>query len=63
MLLGGHAVTPVDWWSQQWVQDRILRKLREASTGPDPAASTAVAPAGAGGAATPAAPAAARPKG
>ena len=31
MLLGGHAVTPVDWWSEQWVQDRVLRKLREAS--------------------------------
>ena len=31
MLLGGHPVTPIDWWSQQWVQDRVLRKLREAS--------------------------------
>ncbi len=30
MLLGGHAITPIDWWSSQWVQDRILRKLREA---------------------------------
>jgi murein DD-endopeptidase MepM/ murein hydrolase activator NlpD len=30
MLLGGHAVTPVDWWSSQWVQDRITRKLTEA---------------------------------
>jgi murein DD-endopeptidase MepM/ murein hydrolase activator NlpD len=30
MLVGGQAVTPVDWWSQQWVQDRILRKFREA---------------------------------
>ncbi|HEX6999095.1 MAG TPA: M23 family metallopeptidase [Gammaproteobacteria bacterium] len=30
MLLNGHAVTPVDWWSEQWVQDRITRKLREA---------------------------------
>ena len=30
MLLGGHAVTPVDWWSTQWVEDRVLRKLREA---------------------------------
>jgi murein DD-endopeptidase MepM/ murein hydrolase activator NlpD len=44
MLLGGHPVTPVDWWSEQWVQDRVLRKLREASTGPAPAA-TAAAPA------------------
>ncbi|MFT3907760.1 MAG: M23 family metallopeptidase [Steroidobacteraceae bacterium] len=30
MLVGGHAVTPVDWWSAQWVQDRILRKLGDA---------------------------------
>ncbi|HEY8521178.1 MAG TPA: M23 family metallopeptidase [Gammaproteobacteria bacterium] len=30
MLLNGNAVTPVDWWSAQWVQDRITRKLREA---------------------------------
>lgn len=30
MLLGGRAVTPIDWWSTQWVEDRILRKLREA---------------------------------
>ena len=30
MLLHGQAITPVDWWSRQWVEDRILRKLREA---------------------------------
>ena len=30
MLLAGRAITPIDWWSQQWVEDRILRKLREA---------------------------------
>jgi murein DD-endopeptidase MepM/ murein hydrolase activator NlpD len=29
-LLGGNAVTPIDWWSGKWVQDRITRKLREA---------------------------------
>ena len=34
MLLNGHAVTPVDWWSGQWVEDRILRKLREAGDPP-----------------------------
>jgi len=33
MLLGGHAVTPIDWWSQQWIEDRIVRKLRQASPG------------------------------
>src|SRR5690606_38945223 len=30
MLLGGQAITPIDWWSAQWVEDRIMRKLREA---------------------------------
>ena len=30
MLLGGRAVTPIDWWSAQWVEDRITRKLRDA---------------------------------
>jgi murein DD-endopeptidase MepM/ murein hydrolase activator NlpD len=30
MLLGGRAVTPIDWWSAQWVADRITRKLTEA---------------------------------
>jgi len=30
MLLGGNAITPIDWWSAQWVQDRILRKLSDA---------------------------------
>jgi hypothetical protein len=49
----------VDWWSEQWVQDRVLRKLREASTGPAPAAVTATV---AGAAATPAAPPAPAPR-
>jgi murein DD-endopeptidase MepM/ murein hydrolase activator NlpD len=30
MLLSGNAITPIDWWSAQWVQDRVLRKLSEA---------------------------------
>jgi murein DD-endopeptidase MepM/ murein hydrolase activator NlpD len=33
MLVHGHPVTPVDWWSVQWIEDRILRKLREAGAG------------------------------
>ena len=33
MLLGGRAVTPIDWWSAQWVADRITLKLREAGAG------------------------------
>jgi murein DD-endopeptidase MepM/ murein hydrolase activator NlpD len=42
MLLGGNAITPIDWWSTQWVEDRITRKLREAGTAP--AAPTAAPP-------------------
>jgi len=34
MLLGGNAITPIDWWSAQWVQDRILRKLADAGLAP-----------------------------
>jgi murein DD-endopeptidase MepM/ murein hydrolase activator NlpD len=30
MIVGGQQVTPVDWWSAQWMQDRVLRKIREA---------------------------------
>ena len=33
MLVHGRAVSPVDWWSTQWVEDRITRKLRAASAG------------------------------
>jgi murein DD-endopeptidase MepM/ murein hydrolase activator NlpD len=38
MLLEGNAVTPIDWWSAQWVQDRITRKLVEAGAVPNAAA-------------------------
>jgi murein DD-endopeptidase MepM/ murein hydrolase activator NlpD len=34
MLLGGNAITPIDWWSPKWVEDRILRKIRDAG-GPE----------------------------
>jgi hypothetical protein len=34
MLLGGHPVTPIDWWSPQWIEDRIMRKLRQAGASP-----------------------------
>ena len=33
VLLGGRAITPIDWWSAQWVEDRMTRKLREAGAG------------------------------
>jgi murein DD-endopeptidase MepM/ murein hydrolase activator NlpD len=38
MLLEGNAVTPIDWWSAQWLQDRITRKLVEAGAAPSSAA-------------------------
>ena len=31
MLVGGEQVSPVDWWSAQWMQDRVLRKITAAS--------------------------------
>ena len=34
MLLHGQPVTPVEWWDEHWIEDRILRKLREAPAGP-----------------------------
>lgn len=46
MLLNGNAVTPIDWWSAQWVEDRILRKFREAEPiAPAPAPAPTPAPA------------------
>ena len=30
ILLNGRAVTPIDWWRRQWVEDRIMRKIDEA---------------------------------
>jgi murein DD-endopeptidase MepM/ murein hydrolase activator NlpD len=27
MLVGGQQVTPVDWWSRQWYEDRVRRKI------------------------------------
>jgi murein DD-endopeptidase MepM/ murein hydrolase activator NlpD len=29
MLVNGQMVNPVEWWDAHWIQDRILRKLRE----------------------------------
>ena len=33
MLVNGQMVNPVEWWDAHWIQDRILRKLHEASGG------------------------------
>jgi len=30
MLVGGEQITPVDWWSAQWMQDRVRRKIMAA---------------------------------
>jgi hypothetical protein len=46
MLVSGEQVTPVDWWSKQWLEDRVLRKLREAGAPAQPATDTTAAPAG-----------------
>ena len=35
MLVGGQQVTPVDWWSAQWMQDRVLRKIAAAGGASD----------------------------
>jgi murein DD-endopeptidase MepM/ murein hydrolase activator NlpD len=48
MLLGGNAITPVDWWSVQWVEDRIMRKIREAGSAAAPATPAAGTAGGAG---------------
>jgi murein DD-endopeptidase MepM/ murein hydrolase activator NlpD len=30
MLVNGVAVNPVEWWDQHWMDDRVIRKIREA---------------------------------
>jgi murein DD-endopeptidase MepM/ murein hydrolase activator NlpD len=32
MLVSGQMVNPIEWWDAHWIQDRIIRKLREASS-------------------------------
>jgi murein DD-endopeptidase MepM/ murein hydrolase activator NlpD len=31
MLVNGRMVNPVEWWDNHWIDDRIRRKLRDAS--------------------------------
>lgn len=40
MLVNGNPVSAVDWWDPHWVEDRIVRKLKESGQ-PVPAARTA----------------------
>ena len=35
MLLQGRPVTPMEWWDEHWIEDRVLRKLREVANSPD----------------------------
>ena len=30
MLVAGRPVNPLEWWDPHWIEDRVLRKLREA---------------------------------
>jgi len=38
MLVAGHPVNAVEWWDAHWIEDRVLRKIREAVPGATPAA-------------------------
>jgi murein DD-endopeptidase MepM/ murein hydrolase activator NlpD len=29
ILLQGNPVNPVEWWDPHWIEDRVMRKLRE----------------------------------
>jgi murein DD-endopeptidase MepM/ murein hydrolase activator NlpD len=33
MLVGGRPVSPVEWWDPHWIEDRVMRKLRDAGRG------------------------------
>ncbi len=37
MLVAGHPVNSVEWWDPHWIEDRVLRKVREAVPGATPA--------------------------
>ena len=45
MLVGGQQVTPVDWWSAQWMEDRVFRKIKAAGGPATYTAAVAAAPA------------------
>jgi murein DD-endopeptidase MepM/ murein hydrolase activator NlpD len=30
MLVAGRMVNPIEWWDAHWIEDRVLRKLRDA---------------------------------
>ncbi len=46
--VNGHPVNPVEWWDSHWIDDRMMRKIREAGgqpamAGPPPAGGQAAA--------------------
>jgi murein DD-endopeptidase MepM/ murein hydrolase activator NlpD len=42
MLVDGHPVNSVEWWDSHWIEDRVLRKIREAVPGAAPASTPAL---------------------
>lgn len=43
MMVNGQFVNATEWWDPHWIEDRIIRKLREAGA-PSPAASAPASP-------------------
>lgn len=33
VLVGGRPVSPVEWWDPHWIEDRVMRKLKDAGRG------------------------------
>jgi murein DD-endopeptidase MepM/ murein hydrolase activator NlpD len=33
MLVGGRPVSPIAWWDPHWIEDRVMRKLKDAGRG------------------------------
>jgi murein DD-endopeptidase MepM/ murein hydrolase activator NlpD len=33
MLVGGRPVSPIEWWDPHWIEDRVMRKLKDAGRG------------------------------
>ena len=31
MLVNGQMVNPVEWWDAHWIEDRVVRKIRDAA--------------------------------
>jgi len=46
MLVDGHPVNSVEWWDAHWIEDRVLRKIREAVPGATPAVAPPVTESG-----------------